>query len=106
MPLNRSLGGIGKLYHDDALLGEVYYNIKQEQPPGQLVCTTVFVGNEVDLTANATDTRYHLLLENNQYMIVTLSKARALPHAPYTGVAHDGTLHTATGSTQTHFMSY
>jgi hypothetical protein len=103
MPLNRSLGGIGKLYHDDALLGEVYYNIKQEQPPGPLVCTAVFVGSEVDLAGNAADTLYSLLLENRQYMLVTLSKVRPGGQAPYVGVAHNGKLHTEFGPSHAQF---
>jgi hypothetical protein len=100
--LNRSLGGIGKLYQDDALLGEVYYNIKQEQPPGRFVCTTVFVGNEIDLTANASDTLYRLFLENNHDILVTLCKARPAPHAPYSGVVRDGKLHSELDLTHAH----
>lgn len=89
MILNRSLGGIGGLFDGDALLGEVYYNIRQGQTPNSPVCSVVFVGNDVELPA---DNRfYRLYLEDGRYLILKLSRARA--YAPYTCTSFDGILH-------------
>jgi hypothetical protein len=91
MHLTRSLGGIGKLYRDDACLGEVYYNIKPNQRPGQLLCTIVFVGKDLDLP---NDNRvYRLYLEDGRYLIVTLRKVRQAHRSPYNCISCDGILH-------------
>src|SRR5689334_1015812 len=87
--LQRSLGGIGKLYYDDLLIGEVYYNIRQGKLPAQLLCSVVFVGKDVELPS---DSRlYFLFIEDGRYLIVTLHRDRAL--APYICSSQDGMLH-------------
>jgi hypothetical protein len=91
MMMKRSLGGIGALYRDGTLLGKVYYNLKQEQPPGELVCTLVFVGDDVDLPAG--QQRYRLWLEDGQYLVLTLKKMRPASRSPYVGYSCDGIFH-------------
>jgi hypothetical protein len=102
MLVNRSLGGIGKLYLGDTLMGDVYYNIRQDQPPDSLECSVVFVGKEVelppDLAVGATQENgrggcYRLFLEDGRYLIVTVSKKSSLPHAPYICTSCDGLFH-------------
>jgi hypothetical protein len=93
MMMKRSLGGIGALYRDGALLGKVYYNFKQEQRPGVIVCTLVFVGDDVDLPRG--NQRYRLWLEDGQYLILTLQKTRPALSSPYIGISCDGVFHSA-----------
>jgi hypothetical protein len=88
---NKSLGGIGNLYLDDTLLGEVYYNIRQDQPPGSILCSMVFVGNDVELPDDKG--RYRLLLEDGRYLLVTLYAARPGAYAPYLCASCDGIWH-------------
>ena len=91
MLVKRSLGGIGSLYLDHALLGKVYYNFKPDQSPGVIICTLVFVGNNPELPAGKQ--RYWLWLEDGQYLLVTLEKQRAHSPSPYIGTSCDGVFH-------------
>ncbi len=89
----RSLGGIGSLYRDNVLLGRVYYNLKQDQPPGIIVCTLVFIDDEVDIPDDKQ--RYRLWLEDGRYLLVTLQKMRPVSHSPYVAYSCDGIFHAA-----------
>lgn len=91
MVKHRSLGGIGRLYQGEVALGDVYYNIKREQPPGSLECTLVFIGKEMELPSDGK--RYRLVLEDGHSMTITLRKGRAKPNAPYIGTSCDGVVH-------------
>ena len=89
MILNRSLGGLGRLYDGDALLGEVYYNIREGQTAASPVCSVVFVGNDVELPAD--NRSFRLYLEDGRYLVLNLTRNRA--DAPYTCTSFDGVLH-------------
>jgi hypothetical protein len=95
MIFDRSLGGIGRLYDEDTLLGEVYYNIRQNQTPGEIMSTVVFVGDDLELSP--TGGCYRLILEDGRYLIGALSRTRQDGRSPYTHISCDGILHT--GST-------
>jgi hypothetical protein len=89
MVVSRSLGGIGRVFRDDVMLGQVYYNIRQGQSPGHLECSVVFIGNDVTLPV---DKRPSLLfLEDGRYLLVDLVRQR--PDAPYSCTLHDEALH-------------
>ena len=87
----RSLGGIGALYRNNALLGKVYYNLKPDQSPGEIVCTLVFVGDDIDLPND--EQRYRLWLEDGQYLIIKLHKMYPTSPSPYVGSSLDGVFH-------------
>ena len=91
MDRRRSLGGIGHLYSDDVLQGDVYYNIQKNQPPGKVMCTLVFVGRDIELAGGTT--RYRLVLEDGSYLFIVLLGTRAAPNLPYTFVSPDGIFH-------------
>jgi hypothetical protein len=92
MAANRSLGGIGKLYSDDVLVGEVYYNIRVEPQRGFIVGSIVFVGVEIELPGD--DSPYRLILEDGRSMILTIGRSSSAPLAAWSCVSRDGILHT------------
>lgn len=91
MAVNRSLGGIGKFYDGDHPLGEVYYNINLTQATDKMECSLVFVGSDVDLSHSSH--RYRLILEDGRYLIVSITKGRHIPYAPYHCTSCDGVFH-------------
>ena len=91
MAVNRSLGGIGKLYCDDLLLGEVYYNIKAEPQHGFTVGSIVSVGMEIELFADSCP--YRLILEDGRSMNLTIERNSLLPFSAWSCVSGDGILH-------------
>lgn len=93
MLMRRSLGGIGALYRDNELLGKVYYNLKQNQSPDVIVCTIVFVGDDVELPND--DQQYRLWLEDGQYLLLTLHRMRDKLPSPYVGFSSDRVFHAA-----------
>ena len=108
----RSLGGIGALYRDLSLdgslevgrnirgddahngtwVGKIYYNLKPAQPPGVIICTIVLMDDDVELQTDRT--RYRVVFDDGQYLIVTLTKLRPVPHSPYVCFSTDGVFHT------------
>ena len=91
MAMNRSLGGIGKLYEGEHLLGEVYYNIKLAQTMDRMECSLVFVGSDVELVHSSQ--RYRLFLEDGRYLLVAVTNSRHIPYAPYHCTSLDGVFH-------------
>jgi hypothetical protein len=92
IPGKRSIGGLGKLYDDGQLVGNVYYNIKQDQQRG-LLCTVVFLGRDIEIPED--NRHYRLILEDGRYLIVTLRHTRPTAGSPYAGISCDGILHAA-----------
>lgn len=92
-PIKRSLGGIGRLYHHNELLSEVYYSIRQDQADGTIYGSVVFVGRDIELANDGLP--YRLLLEDERYLILSLTKESTTPFAPYTFTSRDGILHSA-----------
>lgn len=93
MQIQRSLGGIGRLYRHDTLLGEVYYSVKQNQTDGSIYGSIVCVGQDVDLPID--DQSYCLLLEDARSLIVSLMRDSKTPFAPYSFTSRDGIIHSA-----------
>ena len=111
MSAKRSLGGIGALYRDlsqhesldmsrdvgrdikrdDGWVGKIYYNLKPAQPPGIIICTIVLMDNDVELLTDRS--RYRVVFDDGQYLIVTLTKLRPVPHSPYVCFSTDGVFH-------------
>jgi len=105
----RSLGGIGSLYRetsheeshdaggdaerDEAWVGKIYYNLKPAQPPGVIICTIVLMDEDIELSTDRS--RYLVLFDDGQYLIVTLKKLRPVPHSPYVCFSCDGVFHPA-----------
>lgn len=99
MAVDRSIGGIGQLFCEDELVGQVYYNIAAKQPRGIVVCTIVFIEREVTLPND--DQRYKLCLEDDRYMLVTISPSRDGQLSPYFCTASDGILHNDSSTDET-----
>src|SRR5262245_57884815 len=91
MLLNRSVGGMGRLYSGELLLGEVYYNIRQGISPEFVVCSVVFVGSDVELSEDARP--FQLLIEDGRTLTVTLERERA--NSPYLCTLEAEMLHSA-----------
>jgi hypothetical protein len=96
MQIQRSLGGIGKLYRQNMLLSEVYYSVKQNQADGSIYGSIVCVGQDINLPLD--DDPYYLLLEDKRLLILSLTRESKAPFAPYSFTSCDGILHSAQSS--------
>ncbi len=91
MAVTKSLGGIGRLYRDDFLLSEVYYNIKLDQLLDHKVGTIVFVDTDIELPND--NSHYCLFLEDGRYLKLTISRNSSSRFSPYSCTSCDGILY-------------